>query len=217
MIDTSRLAEQVHRHLRTEILSGERSSGALLREADLAAELKVSRTPIREALRRLAADGFIEIKPNRSAVVRSWDAEQLKNIYQIREALEGLAAELACGRLSDADFAEFDRLDAKLARAGGRARPEQCHQFDVHLHRTIAQRSGNAMLAREIERFHDLVQLVRDRVGDQGDSLRQAHEQHRLIIEALRGGQPDAARKAMVAHIRSSRDAAVKYGAVEAE
>ena len=217
MIDTSRLAEQVHRHLRTEILSGERSSGALLREADLAAELKVSRTPIREALRRLAADGFIEIKPNRSAVVRSWDAEQLRNIYQIREALEGLAAELACGRLSDADFAEFDRLGAKLARAGGRARREQCHQFDVHLHRTIAQRSGNAMLAREIERLHDLVQLVRDRVGDQGDSLRQAHEQHQLIIEALRAGQPDAAHEAMVAHIRASRDAAVKYGAVEAE
>ncbi len=214
MIDTSRLAEQVHRHLRTEILNGERTSGALLREADLAAQLKVSRTPIREALRRLAADGFIEIKPNRSAVVRSWDAEQLRNIYQIREALEGLAAELACRRLTAADFAELDRLAAKVARAGARARREHCHQFDVQLHRTIAQRSGNDMLAREIERFHDLVQLVRDRVGDQGDSLPQAHEQHLKIVEALRSQDADAARQAMVAHIRASRDVAVKYGAV---
>ncbi len=214
MIDTARLAEQVHRHLRTEILSGERSSGALLREADLAAQLKVSRTPIREALRRLAADGIIEIKPNRSAVVRTWDAEQLKNIYQIREALEGLAAELACGRLTGADFAELDRLAAKVARAGARARREHCHQFDVQLHRTIAERSDNPMLAREIGRFHDLVQLVRDRVGDQGDSLEQAHEQHLKIVEALRSGKPDAARAAMVEHIRASRDLAVEFGAV---
>lgn len=214
MIDTARLAEQVHRHLRTEILSGERSSGALLREADLAAQLKVSRTPIREALRRLAADGIIEIKPNRSAVVRTWDAEQLKNIYQIREALEGLAAELACGQLTGADFAELDRLATKVARAGVRARREHCHQFDVQLHRTIAERSGNAMLAREIGRLHDLVQLVRDRVGDQGDSLEQAHEQHLKIVEALRSGKPDAARAAMVEHIRASRDLAVEFGAV---
>jgi DNA-binding GntR family transcriptional regulator len=204
MIEAVPLSSQVHRRLLEEILSGRRPSGSVLRETELASELNVSRTPIREALRRLRADGLVELQANRSAIVRSLTAEQIVHVYQVREALEGMAAELACPRLRAADFARLD----KLAEAAGRARSPldvaPFHRFDAELHRLIAERSGNPVLAREITRFHDLVQLVRDRVGNLDDCLLAAYDEHLAIIEALRSGNALAARQAMIEHIRHS-------------
>lgn len=206
MIESSKLYHPVYKQLLGEIMSGQLAPGHLLRETDLATRLKVSRTPIREALRKLAADGLVELRPNRSAVVRRLGAEQLGHIYQVREALEGMACELACGRLTDADLARLDELAAAV-RADD---PTSYHKFDVELHRLLAARSGNPVLAREIAKFHDLVQLVRDRTALLPDTLELAHRQHLEIVAALKNRDAAAARTAMIEHIRSSCEVAVK-------
>src|SRR5262249_22597639 len=157
----------------------------------------VSRTPVREALARLVEDGLVEIKPNRRSLVRKLGPDDLRHIYQVREALEGMAAELACGRF------EPDELDA-LEQMADRARCDQTpgravdRQFDRDLHRLIAEHSGNPILAREIVKYRNLICLIREKLDQQADHRRLADEQHRAIIAALRSGDPAASRQAMV-------------------
>ncbi|MBY0525779.1 MAG: GntR family transcriptional regulator [Gemmataceae bacterium] len=212
MIEVSQLYHQVYKHLVNEILAGRLPPGRILRETILAAQLKVSRTPIREALRKLAADGLVEISPNRSAVVRRLGAEQLGHIYQVREALEGMATELACGHLTAADFTSLDRLATAAEDAAQPNYRTACHRFDVELHRLVASRAGNPILAKEIEKFHDLVQLVRERTASYNEMLALAYRQHLEIIAALKAGDGAAARKAMIEHIRSSCEVALRHG-----
>jgi len=206
MVEVSKLYHQVYKHVLGEIMAGRLAPGHTLRETDLAALLKVSRTPIREALRKLAADGLVELRLNRSAVVRRLGPEQLAHIYQVREALEGMACELACGRLTAADLARLEEL-----AAGVQAKePASYHTFDVELHRLVAARSGNPVLAREIAKFHDLVQLVRARTATLAETLELAHRQHLAIVAALKACDAGTARQAMIEHIRSSCEVAVQ-------
>jgi len=209
-IEANTLSQQVHRNLLVEIVAGRRPSGTILRETELASELKVSRTPIREALRQLAADGLVEIHANRSAIVRSLSVEQITHVYQIREALEGMAAELAAGQLSAEELSRLDKLAKGVGDARKRGYREACHKLDVELHRLIAARAGNPLLAREIERFHVLVQLMRDRIGDEEGALALAHQEHLAILSAIKTSNGVKARVAMVEHIRSSCEVALR-------
>ena len=127
MIHARTLSRQVYDHLLRRIFDGGLVSGSPLREVDLAARLGVSRTPIREALGRLAEYGVVETRPNHGAIVRRLGRDELVHLHQVREALEGMAAEMACGRLDEDDFA---RLDA-LAEAAG----------DEHAPATTSRRS----------------------------------------------------------------------------
>lgn len=216
MIAIQALSDQVYKHLLGEILAGAFASGAALREPELAATLGVSRTPIREALGRLAKDGLLEIRPNRSAIVRRLRSEELRHIYQVREALEGLAAELASGKLTRQDLARLKTLTAATRDA---ERPEYvaaCHTYDVELHRMVALRSGNPVLAAEIRRFHHLVQLVRNRVGNQHDGLAVACREHAGVIAALKSGDGEESRRAMIAHIRTSCEVALRHAVDDA-
>lgn len=204
MIQANRLSDQVYRHLLAEILSGRMAAGSVLNEVELASRLGVSRTPIREAITRLTATEVAEVRANKSAVVRPFGPEQLRQIYQVRECMEGLAAELACPNISDDDLRRLEQLVQMTIAAGVARSPETCHQLDAELHRTIARRSGNAILAREIERFHDIVQMMRERLANRPNAVEQAFHDHERIIEALRAGDPIRARQEMINHIRSS-------------
>jgi len=198
------------------ILAGELAPGCQLRENDLAAQLGVSRTPIREALRRLVEYGVVESAPNRGAVVRRFGHEEVAYIQQIREALEGMAAELASGRLTAADF---DRLDAWADAARDESSPgyfAAFEEFDVGLHQLVAARSGNPILARDICKLLDTMILVHDQleriligVGQIESDIpkeirRESTRQHLEIVSALKSGDAVASRKAMVEHVRAS-------------
>jgi DNA-binding GntR family transcriptional regulator len=210
------LVERVYEELLVRILAGQLTPGTPLREVELAVQLGVSRTPLREAISRLAEYGVVETRPNRSAVVRRLTWADPGHIHQMREALEGMAAELACGRLTPADFA---RLDALAEAARDPDGPDFFAAFDAHdvaLHRLIAARAGNPLMAREILRLQNLTlliehQLESDLIGDQriGDADRRhtkqiAWGQHVRIVEALRAGDPAVSRRAMVEHLRAS-------------
>lgn len=218
MLQPRTLADQAYDHLLRMILAGELEPGSRLQETDLAARLGVSRTPVREALGRLSEFGVVETRANHSAVVRHLGPQELIHFHQVREALEGMAAELAFGRLTDDDFA---RLGALEAAARDEARPDHLtafNAFDLELHETVAARSGNPVLLREVVKLHKLtlmvheqleVVLIREGRFDRGEQLRLrrlGHDQHRRILEVLRDGPASACREAMVEHIRWNLD-----------
>ncbi|WP_165069683.1 GntR family transcriptional regulator [Paludisphaera rhizosphaerae] len=216
MLQPRKLADQVYDHLLRMILAGELEPGSPLQETDLAARLGVSRTPVREALGRLSEFGVVVTRANHTAVVRPLGAEELVHFHQVREALEGMAAELACGKLTAEDFARLESL-AEAARDPKRAGYlDAFNEFDRELHAIVAERSGNPVLAREIGKLHRLTMIVHEQLepilirgGRYGPEdqvrLRQAgFEQHCAIVALLRDGSPAACRQAMIDHIRYS-------------
>ncbi len=198
----AKLSEQVYSHLLRQISTQTVPPGAPLREQDLVAQLGVSRTPIRQALVRLAENGLVQLS-GRSAQVRRLNREDIRHVYQVRRALEDTAVRLACGRFTAADFAHLDAL-TPVGREGEPVFNEACFQLDIELHRLIALRSGNTILAQEICKFHDVVQLVHKSVAESSGRLAEELRQHQQIIVALKKGDRRASRKALLDHLRSS-------------
>jgi DNA-binding GntR family transcriptional regulator len=216
VIQPQTLASQVYQQLLRQIFSGELTPGCPLREAELSAQLGVSRTPIREALGRLAEYGVVESRPNHGCVVSRLGRDELIHLHQVREALEGMAIELACGKLTDADFAELERL-AEAAR--DQTAPDYfkaTDEFDVGLHSLIAKRSGNPLLVREIRKLHEMTLLIHDQLEtvligghrvdpeEQWELRSMGWREHIKIVAALKSKKPERCRAAMVAHIRST-------------
>jgi len=204
------VGDQVYERLLGEIVAGGLAPGTVVNEPELADRMGVSRTPVREALGRLAGDGLVSIRRNRRAVVRSLTAVEVSHVYQVREALEAAAARSAAGKLT-ADEIKLLRRLATAAR-GSRGSPEAVaahHRFDVELHRLCAERSGNPVLADEIRKYRDLVQLVRNQVGEGGGAMERAFREHVALVDALAAGDAEAAARTMADHIRGAARAAV--------
>lgn len=218
MIRAETLGTKVFERLLPMILSGELASGSSLREVELATRLGVSRTPIREALRRLAEYGVVEMRANHGALVRQLGREELIYFHQMREALEGMAAELACGRLAAEDFGRLDALAEAASDAKAPGYFEAFDRYDVELHRLVAERSGNPLLAREIAKLHGLTVLIHDQLEsflirtrqiltDEKFEIRtMCWHQHVNLVAALRAGDPAECRRVMVEHLRATYD-----------
>jgi DNA-binding GntR family transcriptional regulator len=210
------LSRQVYEQLLRQIFSGELTPGSPLREAELSAQFGVSRTPIREALGRLAEYGVVESRPNHGCVVSPLGRDELIHLHQVREALEGMAIELACGKLTEADFAHLESMAEATQDQSAPDYFKAFDDFDVGLHRLIAIRSGNPILAREIRKLQDMTMLIHDQLEsvliggcrvdpeEQWEIRRNCWDEHVKIIAALRSGKPKACRAAMVSHIRTT-------------
>lgn len=215
--DGRALVDHIAATLQARVLRGEIPSGARLRQEMLAAEFDVSRTPVREALRKLQADGIVELEPHRSAVVRRPTAREIREAYEVRAELEGFSAELAAERIQAPQLARlheaaalFQRSIEELAehrRGGGGVDPieDWTHANDV-FHQAVLDAAGNDRLRRTLADLHltiprDLTSIA---LGENARLLEENVAQHGAILAAIERLDPAAARKAMVEHVRSA-------------
>ncbi len=200
--------DTVYATLREEILKGTYPPGSHLGEVDLARALGVSRTPVREALRRLGADGLIETEPNRGATVRSWDATQLEHLFAVRSMLEGYAAALAAQHASAAERAELaelcDRMEA-VARPGKRQDLTLLTTLNEEFHRAVHVASGNALVPGLVHGLIQVPLVLRTFASYTPARLRQSMEEHRGILAAITAHDPAWAEAAMRNHVLSAR------------
>jgi DNA-binding GntR family transcriptional regulator len=195
-----------------EIVNGQIQSGEHLVTQTLARRFGVSHTPVREALVTLAGMGLVDVAPNRGAIVRKVTAREVREICQVRRALECEATHLACGQI---DRDQLDRLNADLQRLIAVESLER-HLFiaeartvDSRLHDLIASQCGNAFLVHELGRLKTLFRAFRDASWDhtksRNDYRRVAVEarEHLTIVSALRAVDRRRAVRAMAAHIAS--------------
>jgi DNA-binding GntR family transcriptional regulator len=212
-ITKTSLAESVYQTLLEAIVGGSLPSGTELSEVALAAELKVSRTPVHEALRRLAGDGFVEIRNNRKARVAHSTRKDLLEMYDVRRLLECAAAECAAGRIDEACLAELrkeaDSLAATMQEENWVAR---AIAFDFRFHEAIAAASGNEHLRDEITRYFLLLRAFRRMISHQ-DAL----PEHLAILSALEARDPAAARQSMAAHLEATAQRAMAAHVEEAD
>ncbi|MCI4656323.1 GntR family transcriptional regulator [Cryobacterium zhongshanensis] len=196
-------------YLRGRILSGEIPGNATLREQALAEELGVSRTPIREALRRLDETGLVEFVPNKGATVIAWTTEQMRETYYLRAMLESRAAGLAAVRISDIDLARLADLitlmdefvlaedDAGISRLG---------ELNAEFHRIIVTAAENAQLTRLTVSVGRVPLMAKAFRRDSGSFRAVSNHHHRDILAALISRDALWAATAMRSHILAARN-----------
>jgi DNA-binding GntR family transcriptional regulator len=193
------LAEQAYRSLRIQILERTIPPGARVVEGRLAEELRISRTPMREALVRLVGDGLLERADARSYSVRKVSPTEYFQSMQVREAMELHAMDLAVGRVPTADI---DALMRDIRLLAKETKQEAVHwKADDRLHLMFAQASGNSVLGRMIEKLR-----VNTRLFEIAGPFRRVPAdgaEHLAILTAWRKGDVKAAKKALLAHLRS--------------
>jgi DNA-binding GntR family transcriptional regulator len=196
------VAEGVYLRLRHELVAGRLEPGRRLREQELAEALAVSRTPVREAVRRLAQEGLLELEANRGVRVPELRAYEAAATYEVRERLERMAARLAARH---ADDAGREALRARLTAMETLADDDPAAHVlaDDAFHGAIARLSGNPVLAEMIERLADRVVRVKVLTRDLNVSD-VARAQHRQIAEAILAGDEHRAELAMSRHVRGN-------------
>lgn len=200
-------AERAYLGIRARILDGTYPPGAPLREEVLAAEIGVSRTPIRDALRRLLADGLVETARNQGSSVAALGPEEIREVFELRTLLERYAAGKAAPRITAEEVAEMEGLAREMEAIGapdeaGVARfAELNSRFHLVLARAARSPRLEAMLLRMLQA--PLVLLKRYRLNE-SVGIDRSNRQHREIIAALRAGNAEWAALAVGAHLVST-------------
>jgi DNA-binding GntR family transcriptional regulator len=196
--------------IQTRIVTGEIPPGARLRQEQLAAEYKLSRTPVREALRKLQAEGTVELVPNQGAVVRGPTVRDVREGYEVRAELEGMAAALAATWITDGHLTELREAEELFRRAIEDAPPGPVDghegewvRANDQFHEAVQAAAGNERLRRTISDLHKAFPRRLTWGALQADSRLMAEnvEQHGEIRAAIEAREPDAARDAMRRHV----------------
>jgi DNA-binding GntR family transcriptional regulator len=199
--------------LRELILGGELAAGARLGEVELADRLGVSRTPVREALSRLAAEGIVELQPNRGARVATWTVAELEGVFDLRSTIEPELTAYAVPAASEDDVAELDDLAHRMLEVGCPG-PGQDLDALVPLNRAFHDRlvalAGHPTLATALAAAIRPPIVLRNFHAYDEASLRRSLAHHVEIVAAVRAGDPTWARAVMTAHIHNARTVMVR-------
>ena len=195
------LRDVVFNTLRQAILKGELAPGERLMEIQLAEKLGVSRTPIREAIRKLELEGLVLMIPRKGAEVAKISEKSLRDVLEVRRSLEELAIELACQRMDDEDIQELEKAqqDFKAALAGGTAM--DIAETDEHYHDIIYQGTGNDKLVQILNNLREQMYRYRLEYIKDEDKRQILLVEHEHILEALRSRNIQEAKAYMREHI----------------
>lgn len=198
-------SERVHQALKHRILAGMLEPGTRLVELQLATEFNVSRTPVREALKRLTAEGLIRVDPVRGIVVSDVDARELEEIFVIREVLDGLAARLAAGRVSSTDLTKLHLLMDMMREAVKTGQWDGMVQANIKFHDVLHEAAGNERLRHLTRNLLDFVRRFSKEAFASQERAAEVLAEHEEIIGALEQRDPDLAEQVARRHVESAR------------
>lgn len=200
-VDGGLIAERAYHQLLDRIITLDLAPGTVLREDELMAELRIGRTPLREAVKRLALERFVAVRPRRGTYVTEVDTASILHITEVRAELEPYAAEIAARRMDAAAMARAQALLAEIDRLEGSDDHDALMRLDGDIHRLAWDASGNPYLLETLERYFSLSlrvwYLVLNRVPGLGHAVRDQHE----LLEALIARDGNRARAIMREHI----------------
>lgn len=219
--ERSALVDEIAASIRKRIMSGEIAIGAQLRQAELAKELGVSRTPVREALRQLHTSGLIEVVPNRGAIVRVPAPWEVRDAYEVRAELEGLVCERAVSRINDTELEALRAANRGMRAAISDPTPAgqpagdepPTVEFNDAFHTTLHRVAANQWLARAINEINEAFPRNVSWLVLADDSRRREENvrEHERIVDALAAGDGATAREEMRTHVISAGEQLARW------
>lgn len=211
MQPVSTIQNQVYQLLKEEICAGAFPAGQRLQEQLLAERFQVSRSPVREALRRLGADGLVEEIPNRGVFVKTFTVKDIEEIYEVRVMLESQAiSRLSLARMEPA-AEDFLDLLARLRQTYERNDLPAYTMLDTQLHRLLTQTCGNSLVAALYDRIDCQVRQFRRYSLTDPKRLRESVDEHEQIIRLLLLGNTEGAKEENCRHLLLARDKIIEY------
>lgn len=195
-----------YKRLLEDIARGDLAPGARLRETELAERLGISRTPVREAIRQLEADGLVAHIPRQGATIRQLDYPEVMELYEMRTVLEGTAARLAARAASELELDELEALNAELSRASGRAAYVLNRQF----HMTLLDAAKNRYLIKSVQSLQKTLLIIGQSTLMDATRAADAVAEHARVLQALRARDGAQAEALMRDHIEQAHRARLR-------
>jgi DNA-binding GntR family transcriptional regulator len=205
-IPRAALHEQVAQRLRTMLVEGQIVPGAKLNERELSQVLHVSRTPLREAIKMLAAEGLVELLPNRGAIAVTLSEADVVHTFEVMAGLEGMNGELAAQRITDAELAEIKAMHFEMLAAYTRADLSNYYRLNAQIHRAINAAAKNPVLTSTYNQVNARLQALRFRSNQDGAKWKRAMKEHEKMVEALQARDAAAMRHSLATHVTNPRD-----------
>jgi DNA-binding GntR family transcriptional regulator len=199
-------SERVFRRLKEMILVGELAPGTRLVELDLASQFGVSRTPVREALKRLIDGKLVLVDPARTYAVRQAETDEIEEVYLVREMLDGLAARLATQRIQKDGVDRLRLIVASMATAMERNQTDVVVNTNVLFHDLIYSAAGNETLSRIGREMRDLIRRFSREPFERASRVAAVLKEHQALVDAIERGDADAAERVAREHLRSARE-----------
>jgi DNA-binding GntR family transcriptional regulator len=208
-IDSSQLAlpHRAAERLRGMLIEGVIGPGAKLNERELSERLKISRTPLREAIKMLASEGLVELLPNRGAVALSLNEQDVMDTFEVMANLEAQSGELAATRITDEELAEIKALHYEMLACFMRRDLPRYYKLNAQIHVRINAAAKNPVLARTYSQLNTRLQALRFRSNQDGQKWQHAVREHEQMIVALEARDGAAMRKVLTEHLNNKRDA----------
>ena len=204
------LGQHAYDEIRHRILDGELLPSSPISEYQLAADLKISRTPVREAIKRLEKEGLVWSIPNIGTFIAQLSAQDIMEIYQVRECLEGLAARIAAEQMSETDIQQLEREVSLIHELKSTGRKDEIFQCDIRLHKLIVESTRNTRLSEILATLDDQMHRIRVIFSQSPDWLEAVIQEHSVLVEKIKARDCTGAENAMVQHLRSACDRSVQ-------
>ena len=205
-IPRAALHEQVAQRLRQMLVENRIPPGAKLNERELCEALNVSRTPLREAIKMLAAEGLVELVPNRGAIAIALTEADVVNTFEVMAGLESQSGELAAQRITDEELAEIRALHFEMMAAYTRGDLSAYYALNARIHRAINAAAKNPVLTATYNQVNARLQALRFRSNQDGAKWKRAVGEHEKMIEALSTRDPVAMREVLLTHLTNKRN-----------
>jgi len=205
-IPRAALHEQAAQRLRQMLVEGRITPGAKLNERELSERLNVSRTPLREAIKMLAAEGLVELLPNRGAVAVALTEEDILHTFEVMAGLEAQAGELAAQRISEQEFAEIQAMHFEMMAAYTRRDLSAYYALNSRIHSAISAAARNPVLSQVYQQVNARLQALRFRSNQDGEKWKNAMKEHEKMIDALARHDAAAMREVLLSHLRNKRE-----------
>lgn len=200
------LTEQVAARLRTLLVEGRIAPGAKLNERVLSEQLRVSRTPLREAIKLLAVEGLVDLLPNRGAVAVKLDESDVIHTFEVLARLEALSGELAAQRIDDPALQELRALHFEMMACYTRRELSSYYRLNARIHDAINAAASNPVLSATYRTINARVQALRFRTNQDNTKWKRAVQEHERMIEALEARDGAAMSQVLVEHLNHKRD-----------
>ena len=204
------LHQEVGARLRQRIIEGQLLPGTKLNERELSEQLEVSRTPLREAIKMLAAEGLVELLPNRGAVVASLSEQDIVDTFEVIAGLEGQSGALAAQRISEAELGEIRALHFEMLAAHARRDLSTYYRLNSDIHRAINAAARNPVLTQTYGQVNARLQALRFRSNFDEGKWARAVDEHSRMIDALAARDGERLRALLIEHLEHKRDAVLE-------